>query len=56
MEEQAKIRFLIRTAYFVTVAVGTPMPLTASQAAQIKDIAANETNYSPDKIKVVEVG
>ena len=39
----------------VTVTVAVKEPLTAQQAAQIKDIAVSETNYSPECIKIVEV-
>ncbi len=39
----------------VTVTVAVEEPLTAAQAAQIKDIAVSETNYAAEKIKIVEV-
>ena len=40
----------------VTVTVASDTALSASQAAQIKDIAVGETNYASECIKIVEVG
>ena len=66
MQAEANVENLVKAKGFydcmtyigsenVTVTVAVKEPLTASQVAQIKDIAVSETNYSSEKIKIVEV-
>lgn len=67
MQAEANVENLVKAKGFydcmayigtdnVTVTVAAEEPLTAAQAAQIKDIAVAETNYSAERIKIVEVG